>query len=27
VAFVAGGVVSLVGAAGLWHYLPKFGIR
>lgn len=27
VAFVAVGVVSLVGAAGLWHYLPKFGIR
>lgn len=27
VAFVAVGCLSIVGAAGLWHYLPKFGIR
>ncbi|MFM6980879.1 MAG: MFS transporter, partial [Micrococcales bacterium] len=27
VAFVVVGIVSIGGAFGLWHYLPKFGIR
>lgn len=27
VAFIAVGFASLIGAAGLWHYLPKFGIK